>query len=77
MVQTINYKGFGFNKYIAIIETFFDSVPGIRIERISVDSIELNIKRNFPIHKLNKLVFELVDNLKIIHDGKLCTVSDE
>lgn len=49
MVQTINYKGFGFNKHIAIIETFFDSVPGIRIERISVDSIELNIKRNFPI----------------------------
>lgn len=49
MKRKIEYgRNFGFNRHIALVESVFEGIKGIRIERITPDFVEVRVKRFFP-----------------------------
>lgn len=66
--EIIRYSGGQLLKYSLLIENLFTG-PGIRVERINNDFIEIRFKRFFP----RKLINEKIENLeaKLKEDGRI------
>lgn len=66
--QTITCKGAKLTDYTQLIESTFTG-PGIRVEQINVDFIQLRLKRHYPSRILNAKINTLHDRLRL--DGRL------
>ncbi len=63
MIRTIQHDGFGFTNHIETIENYFNDIPGIRVERININYVDLKIKKAYPLTTLNKHIACLMDIL--------------
>lgn len=66
--QTITYKGAKLTDYTQLIESVFTG-PGIRVEQINLDFIQLWLKRHYPARILNEKTNILYNRLK--QDGRI------
>ena len=66
--EIIKYSGSSLVGYSSFIEDLFTG-PGIRVERINKDFIELRFKRFFPRKLINEKIQKLEAKLK--EDGRI------
>jgi hypothetical protein len=64
MKYEIKRTGFGFSRHILTIDTFFRNIPGTRLLRISLDTVEFSAAPMTECAEIEEKLMELLNEKK-------------